>query len=418
MQQNSQDSIEIGRQEQENLIKMVTTMNEVAKKLKQIPELPSEKPTDSHPLTKVEFPDEEGVLTYMDGYDYPYRGYPYYEFVDKIDLIKKLSRSLQSGFYHGLKGKWFRWLLIPLVPTVGRAVFYGCAYTFSRLIDRFQMRTNRYSQFVGELYRSFSVSWGDESPQITELRKMIRNVECMILEFDNAYRFRAQDLLPELNKDNLRNNPIKEINRLLDIWISREVSEDVKNSWILLKLFVTYFLKHDKPLLQLFVRVLLELDIDKCKLTIEDKYYAIPRVDYHFGFVENPTIDDAKLIAKVKLQKNYDLAVSEIRTKSTQDHDFLKEKHKKEQANLPADADKAQKIIDQQQLLKTRLQMVQQQNQKEYEKAEKDMIDENLTEEQKEMLKNQQQEISQLDNKYEAQLNETKETYLKEKASL
>lgn len=412
------DVIKFGRGEQDSLMKSVTLMNEVAKRLKQVPELPSEKPTDSHPLTKVEFPDENGVFTYMDGYDYPYRGYPYYEFVEKIDLVKKLSRSLQSGFYHGLKKTKFKWVLIPLIPTVGRSVFWACTYTFHRLIDRFQVRTNRYSQFVGELHRAFSVSWGDENPRITELRKMIRDIECMILEMDNAYRFRAQDLLPELDKEALTKNPVREINRLLDIWISRELNEDVKNSWRLLKLFVTWYLRFDRPLLKMFQRILLELDIEKCSLTSEDKYYSVPRKDYVFGFMTNPTEQDTVLIAKVRLQKNYEDRVAKIKEQSTLEHDILSKKQRQEQQKLPASADLAQKVQEQEALLKTRLQLVAQQNQRDYEEQQKNILLQLLNPEQQEMLNKQKQEVAELDKKFEAQLTEEQTKFLTEKASI
>jgi len=195
------------------------------------------------------------------------------------------------------------------------------------------MRTNRYSQFVQELHRAFSVSWNDESERISELRKMLRDIECMILEFDNAYRFRAQDLIPEINKHNLRKNPVKEINRLLDIWIEREVKEEVKDSWRLLKLFTSYYLRFDKELLNLFVRVLLELDIEKCRLTTEDKYFSVPRKDYNFAFMANPTDEDKKIIKKVRLYQKYDEDRNAIRSQSTIEHQILNELHKKEGVN-------------------------------------------------------------------------------------
>lgn len=330
------DSLQIGRTEQDKLIQSVALMNEVAKRLKQVAELPSEKPTDNHPLEKVEFPEESGVFTYMKGYDYPYRGYPYYEFVDKIDLVKKLSRNLQSGFYHGLKNNWFKWLLIPLIPTLGKQLFWAFTYTFHRLIDRFQMRTNRYSQAVSEIYRAASVSWSDETPKATELRKMLRDIECMILEFDNAYRFRVQDILPELNKEELVISPIHEINRILDIWIERENGEDIKNSWRLLKLFTSYYLRFDRSLLRTITRVLLEIDPAKVQMTVEDKYFAIPRTDYKFAFMVNPNKDDQKLMAVVKLQKSYDDTKIGIQKQSTIEHDLLNRTGNTEDAEFVA----------------------------------------------------------------------------------
>lgn len=398
------DVIEFGRQEQQDLIKTVSMINDVAKRLKRVPELPSEKVTDSHGLTKVEFPDEEGVYTSMQGYDYPYRGYPFYEFVDKIDVIKKLSRSLQSGFYHGLKGTWTRYLLIPFIPTLGRSLFWAYTFDFHRLIDRFNMRVNRYSEFVRELYRAFSVVWADETDQITELRKMLRDIECMILEFDNAYRFRAQDLLPELDKAALKQDAVKEINRLLDIWIERENTVEIKDSWRLLKLVVNHYLRRDKQLLNLFVRVLLELEIDKCKLSVEDKYFCIPRKDYKFAFMQSPTEEDQKLIDSVKARQEKDDLIAGVKKQSTLEHEKLAELHKKQQAKNPTTPETAQKIKEEMALLDYKIQSVQAQNQQEFEKAKKKVITDNLTEEQKTMLDKQQQEVQELDDKFDKQL--------------
>lgn len=327
-----QESIQIGRAEQEALVRSVSMMSDVSKRMKQIPVLPSEIPTDNHPLTRVEFPEEDGVLTYMAGYDYPYRGYPYYEFVDKIDIIKKISRGIQSGFYHGLKQSKLKWLLIALIPTLGRSVFWAFCYSFDRLVARTPMRVNRFSESVRELHRAASISWGDETQELSDLRKMLRNIECMILEFDNAYRFRFQDLVVEIDKDALRKNPRKEINRLMDIWISRESVEDVKNSWVLLKLFNNWYLRFDRGLRQMIVRVLLELDPEKCKLSVEDKYFATPRVDYIFGFMLYPTADDTKLIKKVRLQKAVEKETAEIQKRSTFEHNLLKQVHLRENA--------------------------------------------------------------------------------------
>lgn len=410
--------IEFGRQDQENLIQRVTLMNEVAKRIKQIPELPSEIPQDSHPLTKVEFGDETDIFTYMDGYDFPYRGYPFYQFVDKIDAVKKLIRNTQSGFYHAFKDKWYRWVLIPLIPVMGKDIFWAHVYTYSRLLERTPMRVNRFSQAVREIHRAFSVAYSDEDKQTSELRKMLRDVECMILEFDNAYRFRIQDLFPELNKDALRASPIDEICRCIDIWIDREIVVDVKNSWKLLKLFVKYYLRFDKKLLNIFVRVLLEMDVEKVRLTDNDKYFSVPRKDYVFGFMQNPSDSDKKLIAKVKLQQEYDEKVALIKQESTIKHTLLAEKQKKEQQELTASAENAQKILDEVAMLKTKLQLIEQQNKKEFEKAEKDVQNKYLSEEQKEMLSRQQSQVKDLDQQYEAKLNEAKSEYLLAKASI
>lgn len=264
-------------------------MENIVGSMKEIPKLPSEIPKegDHHPLLHVEFPPEGGVLTYMGGYEHPYRGFPYFEFVEKMDTIKKVARNVQSAVYHAFLGKRWRMLfLIPLIPCV-RQIFYAYAYTFHRVVERFRLLPVRYSKSVRELYRAFSVDRANESKQLKELREMMRDYECMLLEFDNAYRFRVQHLLSCLNKDSLKKHPIKEINRLLDIWIEHEKVEDVKNSWRLLKMFTNWYLRFDRQLLRLVVDVLLEINPQETELQIEDKFFFEQRLDYKFPMTIN-----------------------------------------------------------------------------------------------------------------------------------
>lgn len=259
-------------------------MEQIVGSMKEIPKLPSEIPKegDNHPLLHVEFPPEGGVLTYMGGYEHPYRGFPYFEFVEKMDTIKKVARNVQSAFYHAFAGKrWRMFLLIPLIPCV-RQIFYAYAYTFQRVVERFKLLPVRHCKAVRELYRAMSKDRVNEPKQIRELREMIRDYECMLLEFDNAYRFRVQHLLSCLNKDSLKKNPIKEINRLLDIWIEHEKVIDVQNSWRLLKMFTNWYLRFDRQLLRLVVDVLSEINVEETELQVEDKFYFEQRLDYKF----------------------------------------------------------------------------------------------------------------------------------------
>lgn len=412
------ESLQIGRQEQDALVRSVSLINDVVKQMKQIPELPSEKPTDNHPLTKVEFGNEDGIYTYMKDYDYPYRGYPYYEFVDRIDAVKKISRGIQSGFYHGLKKSWLRWLLIPFIPTLGRSVFWSFCYSFDRLFDRMKMRPNRFSEPVRELFRAASISWGDESEEIADLRKMLRNIECHILEFDNAYRFRVQDIVPEINKDNLRKNPRQEINRLLDIWIERETVVDVKNSWVLLRLFNNWYLRFDKPLRQMIVRILLEIDPERVKMIDGDKYFAIPRKDYTFGFMINPSETDKKLIAKTRMQRKFDEDREKIQKQSTIEHQFLQSKHQAEQQKVASAPENSAKLIEEQRQLDEKFKLVLQQNQQQFEIANQKVIANNLTDEQKKIYTKQQAELVALDKSYDERLDKLDRQYLTEKLKI
>lgn len=266
-------------------------MNQIVALMKEVAVLPSEivPKDDQNSLLRVEFPEEGGVLTFMENYQYPYKGFPYYEFVEKIDVVKKISRQVQSGVYHALKDrpKFVLYLLIPLIPILGHHLFYAFTYGFYRLIDRFRIKKEKYCTAVREIHRAWSVEKLGESERTKELRLMLRDIECMILEYDNAYRYRAQDVLPELDKDALIKNPIKEICRLLDIMIAREKPANDKDyarhdSWRLLQMFAKHYMKYDQELLTIFVDLLLDLDMEKVKLDEGDQEYCNKRKDYVF----------------------------------------------------------------------------------------------------------------------------------------
>lgn len=266
----------------------VQLMHGIVREMKEIPELQSEVPTDTNALTKVEFPDEGGVLTHMTNHPYPYRGFPYFEFVEKIDLIKKISRGTLSGLYHSVKhrNKLRLLLMFPLI-FMAKDLISTSVRTFHRLIDRFRIKSHRYSQPIRELYRAFDKPRANEDMETLELRLMLKDIVCTVLEFDNAYRYRFQDIVVELDKVAVKKNTIRELNRLLDIMMSRENGPEVKDTWRLIKMGVRFYLRFDRKMQRMIGDILGELDLKQVELTIEDKHFAGLRQDYTFKFKMN-----------------------------------------------------------------------------------------------------------------------------------
>lgn len=261
-------------------------MHQIVAEMKEIAELPSEVPTDINPLEKVEFPEKGGVLTYMGGHEHPYKGFPFFEMVDKIDTIKKIQRATLSSLYHSLK-KRNKLTLVPLilVPWLFGDIVKAYIQTFHRLIMRFKIKNERYCDAMRELNRAFSIEFYGESDESKEMRLQIRDIMCMFLEFDNAYRFRFQDVIVEIDRDQLKKNPAKEIVRLLELMSSREKTQEVKDTWKLVRYFLPLYLRFNKSLKKSVIAVLVGLDLEKVKLSIEDRHYCEKRKDYQFGFM-------------------------------------------------------------------------------------------------------------------------------------
>lgn len=254
-------------------------MGDILGNMKEIPVLPSDIPpeNDRHTLTKVELPSEGGVLTFMSDQGYPYRGFPYAELVEKIDTMKKLVRGSLSGFFQNFRKN--KLSVIPMVLAF-RGLLSASVYSFYRIVERYRIKPLRYSQAIRELYRAFSFPQDDTD--LKGFRYQMRDLVCMVLEFDNAYRFRAQSLLVEIDKDSLRKNPAKELSRLVKIASGREKEQQVIDTWKLIKLFIVY-LRFDAKLTKMIVEVLSQIDMEKFKLTPEDVHYFKQRKDYVFG---------------------------------------------------------------------------------------------------------------------------------------
>ena len=262
-------------------------MNQIVSEMKEVPVLASEeiKPNDTQALIKVEFPNAGGVLTFMENHDLPYKGFPYFEFVDKIDIMKKIIRSTLSGLYHALKRRRrLQLLTLFLSPWFFKDFLRAEIYTMYRLIARFKVKPIRYCDMGRELHRAF----GDG--EAGEFRPMLRDLVCMVLEFDNAYRYRFQDVITELDQEELARRPIRELRRLLKVMSTREKTQEIKDTWRLIDYVVRFYLPFDRELKDVIVQTFLKLDLKLVKLSAEDEHYCGPRKDYQFGFMEKESV--------------------------------------------------------------------------------------------------------------------------------
>lgn len=290
-----QPNLENLTDEQKNMLAMVQAtqvqnqnmqkMQQIVRQMKEIPELPSEVPKDVQALTRVEFPEQGGVHTYMEGFEHPYKGFPFFEFVEKIDTVKKIQRATLSSLFHSFKARpWYQKVFLLFVPWLFKDLVEAYILAFHRIISRFRVKRERYSDAMRELHQAFSFSFWNETEKDKELRFQVRDILCMVLEFDNAYRYRFQDIIVELDKESLRKNPSKELVRLLNIMQTRETTQEIKDSWTLIKRFLPLYLRCNRKLRRTVIGVLSNVDLEKIALDSADQEFCAKRTDYKFGF--------------------------------------------------------------------------------------------------------------------------------------
>ena len=369
----------------------IMLMNWISREMKELPELQSEIPKDTNPILKVEFPPDGGILTYMQGFEHPYKGFPLAEFVEKVDTIKKLSRNMLSGFYHSIKSR-NKFLLFFMFPSIliARDAFYTGIYTFYRVIERFRVKRDKYSKAMREVYRAFNYPRLKENMKILEIRLMLKDLVTMLLEFDNAYRYRFQDIITELNKENLKANSVKELNRLLDVISEREKTQEIKDTWRLLRMGLNYYLRFDRKLLKMFVDVFSELNLDEVKLTQEDKLYCAKRYDYNFGFMADLNGEDKTLIERENKLKEHNKKRNELDEKLTMERNELIQRHQNEQKAM---IDLPQEI---QNKIQEEINEFQKKANLEYEEIPRQIPLKYLTQEQKDLIKKQETEKAEL----------------------
>lgn len=155
-------------------------------------------PKVSGPIERIVVPQKGGVDVYIKGLKYPIAQYPYRPMVKTACIIKRMSMILMH-FFGSLMNKRGIIGLIFLKRSIGDLI-PKLIILFSLVIGSRRLRERYYSHSVREIYRAFNIMAEREIPKERKERWIrIRDIACLVLEFDNAYRSRLQDFLSEID---------------------------------------------------------------------------------------------------------------------------------------------------------------------------------------------------------------------------
>lgn len=178
---------------------------------------------DLNPESSIEVDHIEctpAPLMYLVGHPYPLKGLPTVEAIERVNTLKRLLK----------RGRWVQ----------------------ARLALR-----NTPQDFL--------------CPVAREVAK-VSTLLAEILEHDQAYRFRFQDLVSETSKDGIGNRPYRETRRLVRLYFQRESSAMSKMWWMHLLPFAMLY----------FVKYLESLDWQKMQFDEGDRYWACKKLDYNY----------------------------------------------------------------------------------------------------------------------------------------
>ena len=229
-------------------------------------------------ITRVLFPEEGGVITYFDKLEHPAKGFCYGETVETVDEAKKTMMSFLTGLFESISKSKLRTILFVLVfrkqfETMAKRMVVQLDYRMRRV----RQKPERYCICAREFYRVFNLmaTW---YPKYVKEIESFRNIWCMILEYDDAYRYTLQDVLVEFNRESGKKDVVGEIKKILDLTLERDNRGlFVKFSQIRKMLFLLNFKKDIKTMVE---RFFLAIDLDRIRMDEDDKFHARYKENY------------------------------------------------------------------------------------------------------------------------------------------
>ena len=146
----------------------------------------------------------------------------------------------------------------------------------SYLVDN---RYNTTSRAIMKMLKDFLLILGTDLATADQVSKALATV----IEYDDAYCFRLQDMMSETTQWNLANSPVREFRRLEKIYMNREKSHATQSVGRIFKLAQVALL-HPKirRSWRIAVTNLTPRDFKGLQLDNADRYHILPRADYNF----------------------------------------------------------------------------------------------------------------------------------------
>lgn len=273
---------------------------------------------------RIEYPEEKdggGIYVHYRGMPFPRKGLPTPEGTKANDIMKRIIRFFVTSF----SGKemvlpMLGFAVLPYsrkIKTIERMLIAYTRISDWVLNDAFMttMRYSRPSREMGSFMYEFLLAlgidkdnyamkgerkYGDEGIWVTikgysdRCAWLMGEVIAAIVEYDDAYRYRIQDIMTEASKEEFLKNPRKEFLRLMDIFMSREQIPVVKDWVKKASRILSIALLHPK-IKKAFKEAVQTADFKRMMLDNADRYHVLIRGDYDFT---GRTFDERVMIYK------------------------------------------------------------------------------------------------------------------------
>ena len=231
---------------------------------------------------RTEIPPTGGMFAWYSEHPYPRKGHTYPEACEANNIVKKMTvgaiQLLASPYIILPVGGFLitpwrfkiRWMEKAL-SSYARISDYA-----NRLHYLKKKYYNRVSVELWDLTFHFLRNLGISFDLAYRVGRIVAN----LLEHDDAYRLRVQDIFTEMSKNHMMINPGAEITRLMGIYLKREGSAITEKFTSIAKI-LSLSLRIPR-IRKAFFGAFGQVDIENLRLDKSDQYFCRQRDDYDF----------------------------------------------------------------------------------------------------------------------------------------
>ncbi len=223
-------------------------------------------------------PDSGGRYTKFVGCNYLFPGDPRVNVINTIGTSKQLFPFLSTllsdkmllagiGFLYIFRRKFLWMIFEKLLDVIYRSIY------------PLRLMPDKYATPVREIRRVADIIIAKFPKEMETGLVKFRDICSMNLEYDMAYRWPFQDIIPEINKAKFNENPAKEIRRVSDIFQERGGIED---DWRKFEKIILLAIRISPRVKELIIDFINELDFEKIKLTEAAWFFCLNRPNYQF----------------------------------------------------------------------------------------------------------------------------------------
>ena len=231
-------------------------------------------------IDETKYPETGGIFRYLSGVNgikmkYPRKGFP---FTEASSATNRVKRYLMTHL-NLMRGNWL--YAASLLRRKNLSMWFEEFNMFSYgAMMHIYLQDIRYQKPCREI-RKFVEVFMDELGMKNASKGFALNV-ATILEYDNAYLLRIQDLANETSKEQIVNGPIKELKRLLKILQQRDPTRPKLVAKAEKLLFILRIGVLIPAFRRAFVKAMHAIDFENIKMDEGDKHEVMTWKGYDF----------------------------------------------------------------------------------------------------------------------------------------